>query len=100
MINSDNLKRKFTKNYLVVVFDMYNYGETYDHTDYYTVEEALYVAKKIILSSFSKKGKDGYDEWLMFGEDAIIVPINGAPQTSPFSGKEFVKWYCGLVDWY
>lgn len=97
-IDSSNPKRKFTKNYLVVVLDMFRYGESYDHSDYYTEEEALYVAKKIILSSFSKKGKEGYDEWMMFGEDATIVSINDSPQISFFSGQEFVKKFCGLIE--
>lgn len=97
-LDSNIPKRKFAKNYLVVVLDMFRYGESYDHSDYYTHEEAFYVAKKIILSSFSKTGKDGYDEWMMFGEDAIIVAINGAPKAPHFSGQAFVKEVCGLIE--
>jgi len=97
-LDSNITKRKFNKNYLVVILDMFSYGESYDHTDYYTYEEAIYVAKKIILSSFSKNGKDGYDEWMMFGEDAIIVAINGAPKAPHFSGQAFVKEVCGLTE--
>ena len=88
-------KRVFKKNYLVVVMDMYNYGESYDHSDYYTAEEALCVVKEIILSSFKKRGKEGYDEWMAFGESAYIVPINGAPEVPKFDSQKFVKEICG-----
>ena len=78
--------------------DMHDYGSSYDHTDYYTPEEAIYVAKKIILSSFTKRGQDGYDEWLKFGEDAFVVAINGSPEIPKFSGQIFVKEICGLTE--
>ncbi len=76
--------------------DMYNYGESYEHSDYYTAEEALCVVKEIILSSFNKRGKEGYDEWMMFGEDAYITPINGAPEIPKFDSQQFVKAICRL----
>jgi hypothetical protein len=91
-------KRIFKKKYLVVVMDMYDYGSSYDHTDYYTSEEAIYVAKEIILTSFTKRGQDGYDEWMTFGEDAFIVAINGSPEITKFSGQGFVKEICGLTE--
>ncbi len=77
--------------------DMYNYGESYEHSDYYTVEEALCVVKEIILSSFNKRGKEGYDEWMMFGESAYITPINGAPEIPKFDSQQFVREICGLI---
>ena len=76
--------------------DMYDYGSSYEHTDYYTAEEALCVVKEIILRSFKKRGKEGYDEWMMFGEDAYIAPINGAPAIQKFNSQQFVKSICGL----
>ena len=89
----------FSKNYLIRVLDMYDYGSpSYDHSDFYTYEEALYVAKQIILSSFSKQGQAGYDEWMMFGEDAYVVAINGAPEVPQFKSQEFVKRTCGLLE--
>ncbi len=75
--------------------DMYNYGESYEHSDYFTAEEALCVVKEIILSSFKKRGNEGYDEWMMFGEDAYITPINGAP----IEYENFLKIFeCGLIE--
>jgi hypothetical protein len=91
-------KRVLNKNYLIRVLDMYDYGSSYDHSDFYTYEEALYVAKQIILSSFSKQGQAGYDEWMMFGEDAYVVAINGAPEVPQFKSQEFVKRTCGLLE--
>ena len=92
-------KRVFNKNYLIRVLDMYDYGSpSLDHSDFYTYEEALYVAKQIILGSFSKQGQAGYDEWMMFGEDAYVVAINGAPVIPKFSGQEFIKVICELTE--
>lgn len=42
--------------------DMYDYGSSYEHTDYYTYDEALCVVNEIILSSFTKRGQEGYGE--------------------------------------
>jgi len=92
-------KRVFKKNYLVVVMDMYNYGESYDHSDYETAEEALEVVREIIKRSFSKRGQEGYDEWMMFGESAYISPINGAPEIPKFKSQEFVRSICGLYTY-
>ena len=92
-------KKVFNKNYLIRVLDMYDYGSpSLDHSDFYTYEEALYVAKQIILGSFSKQGQAGYDEWMMFGEDAYVVAINSAPVIPKFSGQEFVKVICELTE--
>lgn len=78
---------------------MYDYGSSsIDHGDFYTYEEALYVAKQIILGSFRQQGQAGYDEWMMFGEDAYIVAINGAPEAPHFKSQEFVKRTCGLIE--
>lgn len=78
---------------------MYDYGSSsIDHGDFYTYEEALYVAKQIILDSFSQQGQAGYDEWMMFGADAYIVAINDAPEASHFKSQEFVKRTCGLME--
>ena len=78
--------------------DMYDYGSSYDHTDYYTSEEAIDIAKDITLSSFTKSGQYGYDEWMTFGEDAYVIAINGAPAAPKFSGQEFVKIICELTE--
>ena len=90
-------KRTFKKNYLVIVMDMYDYGSSYEHTDYYTYDEALCVVKEIILSSFTKRGQEGYDEWMTFGESAYVVSINGSSEVPKFSSQEFVKQICGLL---
>ena len=92
-----NHHRKFSKNYLVVVLEMFNYGSSYDLDDYDTYDEAVAAAKEVVLSSFSKKGKEGYKEWLIFGDDAIIISINGAPEM-PFSidSQNLVKKVCGI----
>ena len=76
--------------------DMYNYGESYEHSDYFTAEEALCVVKEIILSSFKKRDKEGYDEWMMFGESAYITPINGAPEIPKFDSQQFVREICDI----
>lgn len=93
----NNHLRKFSKNYLVVVLEMFNYGSSYDLDDYDTYDEAVAAAKEVILSSFSKKGTEGYEEWLIFGTDAIIVSINGAPEMpSSLDSKNLVKKVCGI----
>jgi hypothetical protein len=84
------------KNYLVVVMDMYNYGESYKRSYHETYQEALNVVKEVIKSSFSKSGLDGVDEWFAFGETAYIVAINGAPSVEKFDDAGFVYSLCGV----
>jgi hypothetical protein len=35
---------------------------------------------------------------MMFGEDAYVVAINGAPEVPKFKSQEFVKRTCGLLE--
>lgn len=95
-------KRKFQQpiingKYQVFVMDMFNYGETWTHGEYGTAEEAIAQAIKIIIRSFEKTGKEGFEEWMRFGEDAGILSLGDAPEIK-FSGIEFVKKYCEVSD--
>ena len=88
----------FKTKYRVVVMDMFDYGKSYDHSDYYTYEEALCMVKEVISTSISKSGKEGVEEWWLFGETAYILSINGAPPCPKFDDAEFVRQLCGVKE--
>lgn len=65
--------------------------------EYQTAEEAINHAKEVVLRSFSKRGKAGYEEWLLFGESASISTPEGASAVE-FSDQDFVKNICGIRE--
>ena len=84
-------------NYQVFVIDMFHYDETWMDKEYDTAEDAIARAKDIVLRSFSKRGKAGYDEWLSFGESAGVIASNGAEEVD-FSAQDFVKEICNIHE--
>lgn len=65
--------------------------------EYNSAEDAITEAKKRILNSFEGRGEVGYSNWFSFGEDVVILALNGAKEVD-FSGQNFVKEICGISD--
>lgn len=83
------------KGYALFVIDMFDYGESWPAGTFDTEAAAVAAAKRIIGNSFTGSGEEGYQQWLCFGEDVIIVQPLHAPDVA-FQGQAFVKHLCGL----
>ena len=97
-INDNQPKTVFENikpSYKLLVMDMFSYGESRIQGEYATAEEALKHAKKIVLRSFDTRGREGYEEWLSFGESASIIELDGASPVE-FSAQDYVKKICGI----
>lgn len=86
---------KTQSKYVVYVINKLNNEEALSHLEFDTLEKAMSIAQHIILRSFSQEGKEGYEEWLKFGEDAIILTPTNEPLLE-FSGQALVKKFCGI----
>ena len=75
--------------------DMFSYGESRIEGDFHSADEALKNAKQIVLRSFDTRGREGYEEWLNFGESASIIEPEGASPVE-FSAQDYVKKICGI----
>lgn len=89
----ETVVRNKTPTYKLLVMDMFSYGESRIEGEYHSAEEALKHAKQIVLGSFEKRGKEGYEEWLSFGEAASIIALDGA-ELVEFSAQDYVKRIC------
>ncbi len=75
---------------------MFHYEEDVRlYGEYQTAEEAIKLAKQVVLRSFSKRNKAGYEEWLLFGESVSISSPEGADPVE-FSDQDFVKDICAV----
>jgi len=84
-------------NYQVFVIDMFDYDNAWMDKEFSNAEDAIARAKDIVLRSFSKRGKDGYEEWLCFGESASVISSNGDEEVE-FSAQDFVKDVCNIRE--
>lgn len=87
--------KEIKATYKILVMDMFSYGESRIQGEYATAEEALKNAKQIVLKSFDTRGREGYEEWLSFGESASIIELEGASPVE-FSAQDYVKKICGI----
>jgi len=84
-------------NYQVFVIDMFDYDNAWMDKEYNNAADAIARAKDIVLRSFSKSGKDGYEEWLRFGESASVISID-IDEEVEFSAQDFVKEICKIRE--
>ena len=84
-------------NYQVFVIDMFDYDNAWMDKEFSNSADAIARAKDIVLRSFSKRGKDGYEEWLSFGESASVISSNGDEEVE-FSAQDFVKEICNILE--
>ena len=84
-------------NYQVFVIDMFDYDNAWMDKEFSNAADAIARAKDIVLRSFSKRGKDGYEEWLSFGESASVISSNGDEEVE-FSAQDFVKEICNILE--
>ena len=84
-------------NYQVFVIDMFDYDNAWMDKEFSNAADAIARAKDIVLRSFSKRGKDGYEEWLSFGESASVISSNGDEEVE-FSAQDFVKEICNIRE--
>jgi len=97
-INDNQPKTVFENikpSYKLLVLDMFSYGESRIEGDFHSADEALRHAKKIVLKSFDTRGREGYEEWLSFGESVSIIELDGASPVE-FSAQDYVKKICGI----
>lgn len=86
------------KKYEIAVIDMYDYGQAHGHRTAETLEDALNLARGIVLGSvdWSNPGC-GYKQWLSFGEDVLVTSRNAGERVK-FSGGEEVRQRCLCED--
>ena len=75
---------------------MFDYDNAWMDKEFSNSADAIARAKDIVLRSFSKRGKDGYEEWLSFGESASVISSNG--DEVEFSAQDFVKEICNIRE--
>lgn len=75
---------------------MYDYGETSTRGKVRGKNSAVDRAKAIIKESISTENHTGeclVEQWMAFGEDVILTPLDDAPEID-FSGEAFVRSLC------
>ena len=80
--------------YRLTVIDMYDYQSTVSERIVIGEEQALQVAKRIVLESVDRT-KVGClkEQWLMFGQDVVITSVIDS-RHSMFSGEDIIRRIC------
>jgi hypothetical protein len=82
--------------YGIAYLDMYDYGHSFRGPEYPTANAAIEHAQRVIDEFLKDSMKPGmtarelYEHFMMFGEDVVIAPIDGAPAVS-FKGQAYVR---------
>ena len=83
--------------YEVYVFEMWEPRKPWRYGGYKTAKGALAAAKSVCDCELESRDQRGYEQWCMFGDDAVISSVNKAPEID-FSGHAYMEELCGIQD--
>ncbi|SHN86958.1 hypothetical protein [Bradyrhizobium erythrophlei] len=93
--------------YKVLIDDNFHYMDEehrYEHGAFGTADEAVAACKQIVDGCLTHMLKPGmtanalYEQWVMFGEDPYVMPVDRTDARVVFSAWEYAKEQCEVLE--
>jgi hypothetical protein len=106
-MTKETTKQTTTGNrYKVLIDDNFHFMDKehrYEHGVFGTADEAVAACKRIVDNELTYMLKPGmtadalYDQWVMFGEDPFVMPVDRTDARVGFAACEYAKERCKVL---